>query len=73
MDPKAVQRRTEVAQRVAPQVAPRDVHPMQVGPGEQVFAVRRPEGVRHGDAAVKLVQDVLVTDPRVAKRHQQRQ
>jgi hypothetical protein len=73
MDSKAVQRRIEVAQRGAPQVAPRDVHPVQVGPGDQAFTVRRPERVRHGDAAVELVEDVLVTDARVAKRHQQRQ
>ncbi|HEX2772258.1 MAG TPA: hypothetical protein VHN18_07475 [Micromonosporaceae bacterium] len=73
MDPEAFQRRPEVAQRGAAQVAPWDVILVQVGPGDQAFTVRRPESVRHGDAVVELVEDVLVTDARVAKRHQQRQ
>jgi hypothetical protein len=73
MNPEAGQPLIEVSQRRAAQIAPRDVHPIQFGPGDQAFVVWRPEGVRHGDAVVELVKDVLAIDARVADRHQQRQ
>lgn len=73
VDAQAIEGQVEVVQSRSAEVAPREVHPVEVGPGHQALPVRRTERVRHRHVAVELVDNMLVADAAIADGHQQRQ